>query len=530
MTVKNLPTQIACHVEMRGITKSYGATAALTNVDLSLRVGEIHAVLGENGAGKSTLMHILSGQTQPTSGEILFSGSRVLISSPKDARRLGIAMVHQHFTLAPALSVTENLALDAISPTATALERFISGIRFSANDLAAPALAQANRLGWSLSPDAPVSSLSVGQQQRTEIVKALATNADVLIFDEPTAVLNADEIDELFAVLRLLRSENKAIVLIAHKLSEILAISDRVTVLRKGALVATSLKEGVDAPRLAAWMIGASLASTTLAAPGVGADERGQVMGHASRATVCRAVNISVNGSHGETLISGLNLEVFAGEIYGIGGVDGNGQAELAEVLAGLRPADAGELTIVANSAGYIPQDRQRSGLAVTMSVCDNLLFEAAQDPEFRTGPFLRVKALRTMGWQLVSDYDIRTPGVDVPVSTLSGGNQQKIVVARALRPNPQWIVAMNPTRGLDIGATRFVHDQLRKARDHGAAVVVISTDLDELAAIADRTAILSGGSLQPYNAGSTDAADIGLLLGGVSRAVVSGDPSANSV
>ena len=330
-------------------------------------------------------------------------------------------------------------------------------------------------------------------------------------------MLNPDEIEELFGVLRLLRSENKAIVLIAHKLAEIMAVSDCVTVLRGGRVVAALPPSSTNPPQLASLKNGDVPNTSTRSDSN--RSERHITKDPTTADPICKAVAISVYGDRGESAIRGLDLEVHAGEIFGIGGVDGNGQVELGEALAGLRAIDSGELFIRSVRTGYIPQDRRRSGLAVSMSVGDNLLFEAAQDPAFSIGPLLRTRALYSTARSMISDYDIRTPGPNIAASKLSGGNQQKILVARALRSNPGWIVAMNPTRGLDIGAARFVHEQLLKARNRGAAITVISTDLDELAALADRSAILSGGILTPFKQSTTNSADIGLLLGGIAGA-----------
>ena len=499
---------------MRGIRKRYGAAIALDHVDFEARAGEIHALLGENGAGKSTLMQILAGLTQPDAGEIELDGERIAIRSPREARRRGIAMVHQHFTLVPAFTVAENLALDMPSPR-------WQGIRpYRASTAAVQALAYARSLGWELPAETKVSELSVGTQQRVEIVKALATDARLLIFDEPTAVLSRNEIDELFHVLRQLRDSGKTVLLIAHKLAEILAVADRVTVLRRGIHVASVPVVETDAEQLAAWMIGPALSAAPHSA------DPGTVIGLAQAILppALQGNGIRVRGDRGEWALHDFALTAARGEIMGIGGVDGNGQTELAEALMGLRPLEAETLTWedrpfqpgTSPRIGYIPQDRRRIGLATTMSVADNLLFDAVREPKFRRGPFLRRKALGALAATLIQDFDIRTSGPDLPVSALSGGNQQKIVVARALRGQPDLIVAMNPTRGLDIGATRFVHARLRQARDRGAAIVLISTDLDELAALADRTAILSDRQLKEIDLHATDETQLGLLLGGV--------------
>jgi simple sugar transport system ATP-binding protein len=502
---------------MKGIGKQYGPTVALDGVDLDARAGEIHALLGENGAGKSTLMQILAGLTRPDSGEIRWEGAPTSIPSPRSARRLGIAMVHQHFTLVPAFTVAENLALDTLPQSWEGPKPY----RPTAE--AAGTLDYARSLGWNLPADARVCDLSVGVQQRVEIVKALATDARLLIFDEPTAVLSHSEIEELFAVLRRLRDAGKTVLLIAHKLAEILAVADRVTVLRRGHRVASARVSETNAEQLAAWMIG----SAPLREPGPSVHNE---VRSTERIPALDGVGICVRGDRGERILHDLKFSVARGEIYGIGGVDGNGQTELAEALTGLRTFDAQTMTWegkpfqpgTSPRIGYIPQDRRRIGLAVGMSVGDNLLFDAVRDRTFRSGPLLRRRALRTLAETLIRDFDIRTPGPDLPASALSGGNQQKIVVARALHGEPDLIVAMNPTRGLDIGATRFVHTQLRTARDRGAAVVLISTDLDELAALSDCAAILSDGGLTEIDLSNVDETQIGLVLGGVPRRATS--------
>jgi len=415
-------------------------------------------------------------------------------------------------------------------------------------------------------------------QQRVEIVKTLATDAKLLIFDEPTAVLAGSEVAELFDVLRKVRSENAAVVLIAHKLAEILAIADRITVLRHGKHVATTLRSETDARKLAGWMMGEKASPRTGAIlspkPGNLAPQPPNSGGQAvaidscvpsipfvakanipqpinckeestlSYATAVRtesgypqidvptggkpeglsAIEISVRGDRGEYAIREVSFEVREGEIFGIGGVDGNGQAELAEALVGLRPLASGRLSwnggafdpSVRPTTGYIPQDRRRHGLAATMSIEENLILDAVRERKYRRGPFLRRRALSELASDLIRRYDIRIPGPRFPASSLSGGNQQKIVVARALRGEPDWIVAVNPTRGLDLAATRFVREQLLAARRRGAAILLISTDLDELAAIADRTAILTAGKLSPIQLEGIAADELGLALGGV--------------
>lgn len=510
-------------LEVQDVVKRYGSVTALHSVHFDLVPGEIHALLGENGAGKSTLMHLLAGLTRPDSGRVLIEGKEREIASPKEARRLGIAMVHQHFTLVPAFTVAENLALD--SP-----ERR-SSLLYRPTQAAVAALERAASLGWPLEANRRVSDLPVGLQQRVEIVKALATEARLLIFDEPTAVLTGSQVEELFIVLRRLRDEGRSIVLIAHKLAEILAVADRVTVLRRGRNIATTSVAATDAHQLAIWMVGESDIKA----------EVSQEVSHRERAALregpdtirnptsqdqkrLSAEGLSILGERGEIALEDVEFRVEAGRIFGIGGVDGNGQTELAEALTGLRSIRKGSLHwndgafLPGRSPriGYIPQDRRRSGLAVTLSVEENLLFDAVRDPAYRTGPFLRRKALKRLAAELIQRFDIRVPSASSPASNLSGGNQQKIVAARALYTEPELIVAVNPTRGLDIGATRFVHGQLLAARARGAVVVLISTDLDELALLADQGGILSGGRLQTAEFSRQSSAQIGLLLGGI--------------
>lgn len=549
---------------MTGITVRFGAATALNCVDFEIVPGEIHAILGENGAGKSTLMNVLSGSLKADRGEIRFDGKAARIETPRAARRLGIAMVHQHFTLAPAFTVAENLALDARGAKSGGVSRW-RGLGWSALDDAAHALELARSLSWPLPPDTRVSDLAVGTQQRVEIVKALATGAQILIFDEPTAVLAGSEVQELSTVLRRLREEGRAIVLIAHKLAEILDLADRVTVLRLGNKVVTASRSEIDAPKLAGWMMGVPVAGSIndpahpegtrpsaerpadVNAKADAALLRAAIRGSSGPETpylddpetpaAFNATDCVVLGDRGEQSIRGVSFAVRPGEIFGIGGVDGNGQAEIAEALVGLRPLHSGALKWRGEafrpgalpSAGYIPQDRRRSGLAVTMTVEENLLLDAVSEPEFRSGPFLRSRALKAMASDLMERFDIRASSGQAPVSSLSGGNQQKIVVARALRSKPEWIVAVNPTRGLDIGATRFVWEQLRGARRRGAAIVLISTDLDELAALSDRAAILSAGSLTPALLDRSRAEEMGLLLGGLGASAIAPSTTSSS-
>lgn len=441
-------------------------------------------MLGENGAGKSTLMSVIAGFVAPDAGNGELKGSPLPFGKPFEARRRGIAMVHQHFALVPAFSVAENLSLARLR-----------GVwrRHRPERDASPALELAKELGWAIDPSAPTDDLPVGVQQRIEILKALSSDADVVIFDEPTAVLTPDEVEDLFRVIRALKEHGRVIILIAHKLSEVMAIADRVTVLRRGKFVATAEIAAVDADQLATWMVGEVPA---VRRPETRAFEPGLSL-----------TDVHVRGNRGEHAVRGVTFAVGHGEILGIGGVDGNGQVELAEALARVRPAAAGSiylagLDIEEANIAYIPQDRQADGLALSMSIRDNLLIAGHRRPELTFGPFLRTRRIRQWADDLVGRFQIKVGSVRDPVSSLSGGNQQKVVVARSLDQVPDMLVAVNPTRGLDVLATDYVHSQIIAAASAGAVVVLFSTDLDELAALAHRTVFLSRGMLTDHLVG----------------------------
>ena len=507
------------------LSKRYGSVQALEDVSTTFAPHEIHAVLGENGAGKSTLMGVLAGFVSPESGSVTLASEPVPLGRPFDCRRAGIAMVHQHFMLVPEFTVAENLALDRLGG--------LGGL-LNVSELAKPALELAGELGWEIDPATKVRNLPVGAQQRIEILKVLADDSPVVILDEPTAVLGPDEVLDLFRVLRNLKERGKIVILIAHKLSEVLAVADRVTVLRRGQFVATATIGEVDETQLATWMVGdlpPELAKEprTDTKPGL------------------KLSDVWAKGDRGEDALRGISLEVRQGEIFGIGGVDGNGQVELAEVATGVRPSSSGASEwlpflpegwgergrgIEGSEAGvdsssdssrvrrsgdqrsllvaYIPQNRQIDGLALAMSIEDNMLIEGHRRPELTKGPFLNLKAIRKWSTGLVEQFQIKTPSSREIAGSLSGGNQQKVVVSRNLDQTPDLLVAVNPTRGLDIRAADFVQRQILKARDEGAAVLLISTDLDELANLADRTQFLSRGELR-------EAEDAASLVGGSS-------------
>lgn len=439
---------------VRGLSKVYGTFTALAPVDVDFYSGEVHAVLGENGAGKSTFMNCVAGFVRPAGGSVSLSGEPLALGDPLAIRARGVAMVHQHFMLVPTFSVAENLALARLG--------HLNG-RLSLDDLTARAVELGKSLGWPVDLGASTESLPVGVQQRLEILKVLVEDASVLIFDEPTAVLTPDEVEDLFRVISSLRGQGKTILLIAHKLSEVMQIADRVTVLRGGKWVATRALGETNEDEIAAWMIGE--------VPPLRTPSSDQVFG--------------------EILIDAEEFfSVRSGEILGIGGVDGNGQVELAEALAGVRPFE-GTLR-VEGGTGYIPQDRHQDGLALEMSLIDNFMITGHRDPNLRYSP----RRIRAWAERLIAQYQIKAQGAKALARSLSGGNQQKVVVSRVLASQPKVIVAVNPTRGLDFGAADFVLGQLKSAAAAGAAVVLFSTDRDELAACAHRVLYMSQGQV----------------------------------
>lgn len=434
-------------------------------MSITFRPGEVHAVLGENGAGKSTLMAVLAGFVRPDRGRVTLNGTELPLGRAAEVQRMGVAMIHQHFMLVPAFSFAENLALARLRE---------SGPWLDTAKLAEPALATARSLGWDLQPDQTVRGASVGAQQRLEIIKALSFEGEILILDEPTAVLAPHEVDELTRVMKQLRSQGKAVIFIAHKLDEVLAVADHVTVLRRGRKVGESPLAGTNRTEIIQWMVG-DLPAAAAKSPRELGDVRLKVEG------------LRVRGDRGEESVRGVDLTVRAGEILGIGGVDGNGQRELAEALVGIRPYSG---TVTApNKVGYMPQDRHADGLALSMSVKENLLIGSDL-------PVGRPRQVDAWVNQVVVDYDVRLGTVAQPVGSLSGGNQQKAIAGRVLSQQPDLVVAMSPTRGLDLKATEYVRVQLAKAAEGGAAVLLISTDLDELTQLADRTLYMSRGTL----------------------------------
>lgn len=493
-------------LKAEGIRKTYPGVVANNGIDIEIRPGEVHAVLGENGAGKSTLMNILYGMTQPDAGRILWKGREVHIASPRMAMDLGIGMVHQHFMLVPTLTVVENVILGtrprALLELKGAAERVASLSR---------------RFGLEVDPWAVVDDLPVGLKQRVEIVKALFRGAEVLILDEPTAVLTPDEVRELFTVVRRLTGQGRAVVFISHKLDELLEISDRITVLRDGRVAGTVWARETTKEELAVLMVGREV---SLQIP-----KRPVPLG----APVLRVEELCVAGRPGGKELRGISLEVRAGEILGLAGVDGNGQRELAEAIFGLVPVTGGRILVggreitgcpprklIAGRVGRIPEDRHRMGLALEMSVEENLLLGAFYRPPFARRGFLNLPAMREAAAKLIAEYGIRTPGAAARVATLSGGNQQKVILARELALDPVLLVVMNPVRGLDIGATEYVYRQLLARRERGTATLLISSDLEEILSLCDRIAVIHDGRIMGVvPADAADRARIGLMMGG---------------
>ncbi len=477
-----MPTLVADQISV-----SFGPLRALDNVSVTFEAGEIHAILGENGAGKSTLMNVLAGFLEPDRGRVLLLDQPLPAGDPIRVREMGIQMVHQHFMLVPEFSIEENLALSRLGSLRGAL---------NIADLTAPHRALAAELGWPLSFQGRTANAAVGIQQRAEILKALTGNSKVIILDEPTAVLSPAETEDLFRVLREQRDRGKTIILIAHKLREIISVADRATVLRKGKVVASTKIADTTVQQLANWMVGESKLSTAAPLASLGK----------------KVVNldcICANGDRGELAVDNVSLQVRSGEIIAIGGVDCNGQIELAEALVGIRPITSGTRTVPAR-IGYIPQDRQSDGLALDLDLEDNFLIAGYKDAELRNGPLLLRRKVREWASSLVQTYKIKVQSLEDQASSLSGGNQQKIVVSREISNRPELLVAVNPTRGLDFNATRFVLDSIRETASAGAAVVLISTDADEIDAIADRTIYISAGKLVEGTLKSTLAGEGG--------------------
>jgi len=504
MTTAGPPTLA---LEMRGITKRYPGVVANDGIDLDLRRGEIHALLGENGAGKTTLMNVLYGLATPDAGEILINGEAVRIAGPSDAIARGICMVHQHFMLVPVLSVTENIVLGA--------ETMANPIFLDRREAERRIVALAERFGFQIDPDAKVGTLSVGQQQRVEILKALYRETRILVLDEPTAVLTPQETEEIFALLRRLASGGQSIIFISHKLYEVLEIADRITVIRRGRVVGTRLPSETTEDDLAELMVGREVQLTV---------DRGD--SHPAGPTLVVS-GLQARDDRGHETVKGVDLEVRAGEIVGIAGVAGNGQDELVEAIIGLRTPTKGTVRLGdrdvtgwsprrlnESGVGYVPADRHRFGLILSFPLYDNLVLTSYYRPPFAKGFLRQDDAIVTAAEASIEKYDIRTPSASVTVGTLSGGNQQKVVVAREFDRDLRLLILDQPTRGLDVGSIEFIHRRIIAQRDAGAAVLLVSAELDEVLEMSDRIGVMFGGRIVALRDGRTaDKNEIGLLM-----------------
>jgi len=480
-------------VDVRGLTKGFPGVTALEGASLTAHPGEVHALLGENGAGKSTLLNLLGGLLSPDAGEILLHGRPLHIRTPREAVAAGIGMVHQHFTLVPRFTVLQNVALGVRSGL---------GLGWPLAEVRRRLELLAQETGLQVDPDAPTETLEVGARQRVEILKALLWNPSVLALDEPTAVLTPAEVERLFGILRGLAARGQTILLVAHKLDEVLAVADRITVLRDGRTVLEAERSRVDASILAQAMVGRPVPPPAPPEPPV----------PGPRVALLQGVTVTEAG--GGRRLDGVELELREGEIVGVAGVEGNGQRELALVLARRRLPDGGTVELP-ERVGFIPQDRRSEGLVLDFDVAENLALALHDDPRWRRGAALDWKAIRSEASGLIGRHGVRAPGPSTVVRNLSGGNQQKVVVGREMDRDPRLLVAENPTRGLDVGATEFVHGELRRRRE-GRAIVLISTDLDEVLALSDRIVVLIRGRLVEVPAGERTREGVGLrMLGG---------------
>lgn len=496
-------------VEMRNITKRFPGVLANDRVNFDISSGEVHALLGENGAGKSTLMKILYGLYRQDEGDILIDSQLAHIESPTDAIQRGIGMIHQHFMLVPSLTVAENVALGL---------RSTKGIVTDINGVSKKIMELSELYGLSVDPDAYVWQLAVGEQQRVEIIKALYRGAALLILDEPTAVLTPQEVGEFFITLRQMASEGHALIFISHKLHEVLNISDRVTVLRDGRVIGNVPTKETDKNSLARMMVGREVITKTEFTE----SDPGEALLTISE--------LWADGDRGVPALKGINLKIKEGEIVGLAGVSGNGQRELAEAIAGLRKVTKGEIyldgkevtglsssDLLARGLSYVPEERMRDGMIRDFSVADNLILREHNKPPFSRFGFFNFKAISEKSEELIREYNVKTPSKDTSVKKLSGGNIQKLILARELSREPRFLIASQPTRGLDIGATSDVHRILMKQRSKGTATLLISEDLDEILALSDRIAVIYEGQIMSIvERNAADSEKLGLLMAGV--------------
>lgn len=498
-------------IEMRHIVKKFGDFKANDDINLTLHQGEILALLGENGAGKSTLMRILSGLLEPTSGEIFVKGKKVEINSPTKAKELGIGMVHQHFMLMESFTVLENIILGH-EPT--------NGITLDIKKAREQILKLSEKYGLAIDPDAQISNITVAQQQRVEILKVLYRGADILIFDEPTAVLTPQEITEFIQIIKNLAKEGKSIILITHKLSEIKAVADQVTIIRRGRDVGTFEVANVDDNRLAELMVGHHV--------NMKLNKKSVKLGR----EILKVENLKVKNTRGSFAVKKLSLNIHGGEILGLAGIDGNGQDELVEAITGLRHVNSGKVIINSQNmtnkkvrqiteagVAHIPADRQKYGLILNLPLAENLVLQTYYKQPYSKHGIINHQAIYEHAEELIKKYDIRTTSAELPASDLSGGNQQKAIIARELDRNSDLIIAFQPTRGLDVGAIEYIHKQLLAERDAGKAVLLVSYELDEIMQLSDRIAVLHDGKISgEVKPEDTNDTELGLLMTGIKK------------
>ncbi len=502
-------------LELRGITKSFPGVVANDHIDLTLNEGEILALLGENGAGKTTLMNILYGLYAPDAGQIVIRGREVHITSPIHAIAQGIGMVHQHFMLVPPLTVTENVMLGA--------ESIRGGVFLDRRRAAARIREISATYGLEVDPDALISTLPVGVQQRVEIIKVLYRNADILILDEPTAVLTPQEVEELFKIIRTLTERGKSVIFITHKLKEVLSLADRITVLRRGQVVGSATPREATESDLAAMMVGREVELTVhkdVACP------TGPILDVRDLRVLDHRHHLAVNG---------VSFQVRCGEIVGIAGVQGNGQTELVQALTGLGHVHSGAVAIngqdvtgaspraiTERGVAHVPEDRQRDGLVLSFSIADNLVLNTYYLAPYARGVALQEQAIANNAQKLIYEFDVRTPGIDVATSKLSGGNQQKVIVARELSRPIKLLIASQPTRGLDVGSIEYIHKRLIEKRDQGAGVLLVSSELDEIMELSDRIAVMYKGRIVAIvEANQVSREQLGLLMAGVEPSAI---------
>lgn len=496
-------------VEMLHIRKEFPGIVANDDITIQLKKGEIHALLGENGAGKSTLMNVLFGLYQPEKGEIRVNGEKVNITNPNIANDLGIGMVHQHFMLVDTFTVTQNIILGS-EPTKKSGKINLKKAEKEVQELS-------DRYGLKVDPAAKISDISVGMQQRAEILKTLYRGAEVLIFDEPTAVLTPQEINELIEIMRSLIKEGKSIILITHKLKEIMEVCDRCTVIRKGKGITTVDVKDSNVTELASLMVGRDVSFKT------------DKLAAEPKEVVLKIDNLFVKDSRKVDLVKGLNLELRAGEIVGIAGVDGNGQSELIEAITGLVKSESGTIKlnnkditnmtprkVTESGVGHIPQDRHKYGLVLDYPIGENMVLQTYYQKPFSKGGVLNFKAIYQKATKLIKEYDVRTPSEHTKARALSGGNQQKAIISREVDRSPDLLIAAQPTRGLDVGAIEFIHRKLIEERDKGKAVLLVSFELDEIMDVSDRIAVMFDGRIVAnVKPEETNEQELGLLMAG---------------